>query len=226
MLTSPLNSAASLVFDNMIGDRTGALHIGSNQTMDLYRQKIDLPFSVHVYNGGFLGLAPDTIIHNVEIFLNGTLANVDNLTIHRGGKLWLNRDGHTEGLDYSTYGFEFVHVKTNGYLHMISDPVREPNISFDVTKLTIDGGGLVRGTYMYIHALNISIDAGGILSADGLGYEVSDGPPKDVFGYPNRGLHGIINEGRGYTGTRSGSGAGHGGSGGRGDGEFNINKLL
>lgn len=226
VLTSPLNSAASLVFDNMIGDRSGALHIGNNQTMDLYRQKIDLPFSVHVYNGGFLGLAPDTFIHNVEIFLNGTLANVDNLTIHRGGKLWLNRDGHTEGLDYSTYWFKFVHVKTNGYLHMISDPVREPNISFSVTKLTIDGGGLVRGTYMYIHALNISIDAGGILSADGLGYEVSDGPPKDVFGYPNRGLHGIINEGRGYTGTTSGSGAGHGGSGGRGDGELDIDSGL
>lgn len=226
VLTSPLNSAASLVFDNMIGDRSGALHIGNNQTMDLYRQKIDLPFSVHVYNGGFLGLAPDTFIHNVEIFLNGTLANVDNLTIHRGGKLWLNRDGHTEGLDYSTYRFKFVHVKTNGYLHMISDPVREPNISFSVTKLTIDGGGLVRGTYMYIHALNISIDAGGILSADGLGYEVSDGPPNDVFGYPNKGLHGIINEGRGYTGTTSGSGAGHGGSGGRGDGELDIDSGL
>lgn len=209
----------------MIGDRTGALHIGNNQTMDLIRPAIDLPFSVHVYNGGFLGLAPDTVIHDVDIFLNGTLANVDILTIRHGGKLWLYKDGHTNGLKYSTYKFDFVHVQTNGYLHLISDPVHEPNISFTVTKLNIDGGGLVRGTYMYIHALNISIDAGGTLSADGLGYEVNDGPPKDIYGYPNRGLHGIINEGLGSTGTQSGSGAGHGGSGGHGDGEWKISSL-
>ena len=225
VLTSPQNSRATLLFDNMIGDRTGALHIGNNQTMDLIRPAIDLPFSVHVYNGGFLGLAPDTVIHDVDIFLNGTLANVDILTIRHGGKLWLYKDGHTNGLKYSTYKFDFVHVQTNGYLHLISDPVHEPNISFTVTKLNIDGGGLVRGTYMYIQALNISIDAGGTLSADGLGYEVNDGPPKDIYGYPNRGLHGIINEGLGSTGTQTGSGAGHGGSGGRGDGEWKISSL-
>jgi hypothetical protein len=29
--------------------------------MDLERPTIDLPFSVHVYDGGYLGLAPDTL---------------------------------------------------------------------------------------------------------------------------------------------------------------------
>ena len=40
----------------MIGDRTGAIHVGENQVMDLKRPKIDLPFNVHVYPDGFLGL--------------------------------------------------------------------------------------------------------------------------------------------------------------------------
>lgn len=71
MLTDPVNSAASIFFDNMIGDRSGAIHIGKNQVMDLQRPEIDLPFSVHVYDQGFLGMAPDTNIHGVDIFLNG-----------------------------------------------------------------------------------------------------------------------------------------------------------
>jgi hypothetical protein len=51
----------------MIGDRSGAIHVGKNEVMDLERPTIDLPFSVHVYDGGYLGLAPDTFIHGVDI---------------------------------------------------------------------------------------------------------------------------------------------------------------
>ena len=71
MLTNPVNSPATIFFDNMIGDRTGAIHIGINQEMDLERPEIDLPFSAHVYDGGYLGLGTDTNIHGVDIFLNG-----------------------------------------------------------------------------------------------------------------------------------------------------------
>jgi hypothetical protein len=49
VLTDPPGSPASINFDNMIGDRTGAIHVGPNQTLDLLRPAIDLPFSVHVY---------------------------------------------------------------------------------------------------------------------------------------------------------------------------------
>lgn len=200
----------------MIGDRTGAIHVGKGTVMDLERQKIDLPFSVHVYDGGYLGLAPDTFIHGVDIFLNGTLANVENLTLHHEGKLWMNIDGRTKGLDASTYEFQFVHVKNTGYIHMISDPVKEPSISFTTIALNIDGGGLVRGTYVVYNSLNITIDAGGVLSADGLGYELADGETTDSNGNVRKGLHGVINPGLGYTSSHGASGAGHGGSGGRG----------
>lgn len=75
----------------MIGDRTGAVHIGDNQTMDLKRDTIDLPFSVHVYEQGIMGLATNTTIDRVNIYLNGTLINVKNLTIDYDANLWLYR---------------------------------------------------------------------------------------------------------------------------------------
>ncbi|KAK3576661.1 hypothetical protein CHS0354_004945 [Potamilus streckersoni] len=216
VITNPVYSQATLLFDSMIGDRTGAIHVGKNQVMDLLRDKIDLPFSVHVYDGGYLGMAPDTNIHGVDIFLNGTLANVKNLTIHHSGKLWLNRQGHTLSESASFYAFDFVHVKNKGYLHMISDPVSEPGISFTTIGLTVDGGGLVRGTHLYFYSTNITIDAGGVISVDGLGYELADGTPTHTNGSFRVGLHGQINPGIGFTGSAASSGAGHGGSGGRG----------
>ncbi|KAL4226615.1 hypothetical protein ACF0H5_014598 [Mactra antiquata] len=213
VLTDPVDSMATIYFQNMIGDRTGAVHVGSNQVMDLQRDKIDLPFNVHVYPNGFLGLAPDTYIQDIDIFLNGTLAYIENLTLHHDGNLWLYYLGKTDGQEVRTYVFDFVHVKTGGYLHMITDPVEEAGIILRTTGTHVDGGGLIRGTYLYFNSVNITVDAGGSINADGLGYRASD---------ENNGLegtHGLINPGRGYEGIFSASGGGHGGSGGRGEGE-------
>jgi hypothetical protein len=220
VLTDPVESNATIYFDNMIGDRSGAIHLGNKQVMDLERQSIDLPFSVHVYNGGYLGLAPDTFIHGVDIFLNGTLANIDNLTLYHNGKLWLNVEGKTTNNPANNYHFKYVHVKNGGYIHMISDPVTEPGITFTTTALNIDGGGLVKGTHLYFFSENITIDGGGILSADGFGYELADGKGTNNDGSVREGLHGVINPGLGYTGSIGASGAGHGGSAGRGYGNI------
>jgi hypothetical protein len=51
--------------------RTGTLHVADHQTLDLLREEIDLPFNCHVYYGGYLGLAPTTFVHGVEIHLAG-----------------------------------------------------------------------------------------------------------------------------------------------------------
>ena len=205
---------ASIFFHNMIGDRSGAIHVGPDQDLDLERPKIDLPFFVHVYKDGMLGMAPETNIHGVEIFLNGTLAHIKNLTLHHGGKLWLFKNGRTENEAASHYNFDWVHVKDQGYIHMITDPVTEEGIHFTTIVLHIDGGGLVRGTHLYFHSENISIDAGGSLNADKLGYRIDD---KDTRTYGIQGVYGTINPGLGFTGDETGSGAGHGGSGGLGE---------
>ena len=55
--------------------------------MDLERPEIDLPFSVHVYEGGFLGLAYDTSIHGVFINIRGILAHPENITMYHLGEV-------------------------------------------------------------------------------------------------------------------------------------------
>ena len=219
VLTDPPNERTTLYFENMIGDRTGAIHVGSEQVMDLRRDHIDLPFSVHVYENGYLGLAPDTHIHGIDIHLNGTLAYVENLTLHHDGELYLYSKGRTEGQPASEYDFINVHIKSDSHIHVLSHPVTEPEMVFRVNTLEIDGGGELRGAFLYIHAVNITIDAGGTLNADGLGYQVADGAPYEADGKTyRRGAHGVINPGLGTSGATGSSGAGHGGSGGRGRG--------
>lgn len=217
-LQDPLNASASFYFENMIGDRTGTLHIGPNQEMDLYREDLDLPFSVRVYQGGHLGLANRTVAHGVTIYLDGSLSYVNNLTLHHGGRFWLNNHGHTSHSEIGHYQFDHVHVQDDGYVHMISDPVEDTSIAFEVITLHVDGGGLVEGTHVYVQAENITVDAGGSLRADGQGYRVSDGASTHPNGTFRRGRHGVINFGLGFTGSGGSSGAGHGGSGGHGQG--------
>jgi len=58
-------------FRFMIGDRTGTVHLRANQSLDLRRDEIDLPFNVRAYTHSFLGLAPITLIHGVTIWMHG-----------------------------------------------------------------------------------------------------------------------------------------------------------
>ena len=219
--TGSAKDTASFYFENMIGDRTGMLHIGADQTMDLFRPEIDLPFNVIVYDDGILGLANDTVVHGVTITLHGTLMYVENLTLHHGGRFNLKRGGRTAvSSEDGHYEFDTVHVQDDGYIQMTSDTVSDPGMTFRVRALQVDGGGIVEGTHLYIHAENITIDAGGLLTTNGQGYSVADGEPYYPNGTHRMGLHGIINYGLGFRESGHGSsGAGHGGSGGHGDSE-------
>ena len=225
VLTEPVSQGATLHFRHMIGDRTGTIHIGQNQIMDLARKEIDLPFNVHVYTDGYLGLAPITYIHDVNIFLSGTLAHLQTLTIHHNGHLWLYKDGHTNDLSVGNYDIENIHVKTDGFLHMLTNPVKDEGINFTTVSLVVDGGGTVEGTHVYVHAENITVDFGGMIHANGKGYRVSDGSSK-TGSTIRRGRHGVINPGLGFTRGPSASGAGHGGSGGRGSGQYLFINIL
>ena len=110
---------ASVFFTHMIGDRTGVLHIGTNQEMDLTRPSIDLPFSTWVYDGAVLELAPVTVIHGVYMQVSGRIGNVKDLTIHHGGELWGNAGGRTKGaLNGSTYEFDRLMLQDRSKFHM------------------------------------------------------------------------------------------------------------
>ena len=85
----------SIHFRHMIGDRSGTVHVGKDQLMDLNRTEIDLPFSVHVYDGGYLGLATYTEVHGVNVHVSGVAENIYDLLLHHDGVLYLNEGAKT-----------------------------------------------------------------------------------------------------------------------------------
>ena len=208
ILTEPVNTNATLFFLYMIGDRSGTFHIGKNQRMDLHRAEIDLPFSVRVYYGGYLGLAPITVVHGVSIWLHGELDHVEFMTLHHNGLFSQEHGGHTEGQPESHYRFTTVRIQDNSTVAAITDPVKDPGITFFVIELFIEGGGTYVGSRMTINAVNITIDDGGSFHSDGLGYRTTD-PLQVAAG---------VNIGKGFSHAAGSSGGGYGGTSGRGAG--------
>lgn len=204
-----------IFFKYMIGDRTGAVHVGDKQVMDLLtnmtREEIDLPFNCYSYYGSYLGLAPMTYVHAVEIHLAGTMANVHNITLRLGGYLWLKHGGHTAGEIKSSYKYDYVRVQDDSTLNATTDPIDEEGITFYLKGMVIEGGGTMHGTYVTVNAESVTVDAGGHLSADGLGYRFEH---DDITHGPNS-LHGTVNSGAPDATNGVGGGAGHGGTGGK-----------
>ena len=212
--------AVRITFRHMIGDRSGAVHVAAGQTLDLALPGVDLPFSVSVHRGGQLALAPSTILHGVHVDISGRLLHVRNVTVTRGGRLSLERQGHAGDDNPNRFRFDSVHVKNGGEVRLVSDPVADPGSQLAVERLHIDGGGAVRATHLYLRAVNVTVDVGGTLAADGAGYGHDDGAALEADGRTYRtGLHGVINPGRGAGSGTQGAGAGHGGSGGEALGE-------
>ncbi|KAH3816398.1 hypothetical protein DPMN_117914 [Dreissena polymorpha] len=204
-----------IFFKYMIGDRTGSVHVGNGQAMDLLtnmdREEMDLPFNTYTYYGSYLGLAPMTFVHGVEIHLAGYLANVNNITLRLGGYLWLKHGGHTTQEPESYYKFDYVKIQDDAVLNATTDPIAEVGITFNIDAITIEGGGVMHGTYVTINAQNVTIDAGGLLSADGLGYRHEHS--NSTHGKSS--VYGVVNPGAPDSISGIGGGGGHGGSGGK-----------
>ena len=210
-------SAPILHFLYMIGDRTGAVHLDNRQEMDLERDDIDLPFSVYVYQGAHLGLAPRTVVHGVEIYNAGALSHIQNLTLHHGGYIWLQHGGHTAGEPESHYQFQTVRVQDSAWVNAVTDPITEPGITFITDEFFIEGGGRMQGTRITIISINITIDSAGLLSTDGTGYEWHH----DNETHGRDSLHGSVNPGKPPDTYGIRAGGSHGGTGGRGPSDTN-----
>ena len=208
ILTDPVDTNSTLFFLYMIGDRSGTVHLGNNQVMDLHRPEIDLPFSVRAYGGSYLGLAPFTIVHDVSIWMHGELDHVEIMTLHHNGLLSMEHGGHTTGDVANHYSFVWMRIQDNSTVSGITDPITESSIHIHVNDLFVEGGGILCGTSLVVNAVNITVDDGGSVHADGLGYRLTD-PMNLAIG---------INAGLGVTSVLGSSGAGHGGTSGHGAG--------
>ena len=203
------NTNVELYFLYMIGDRTGTVHIGDKQVMDLNRPEIDTPFNIRVYSGGYLGLAPFTIVQGVTIWLHGEMANIDNITLHHGGLLFLYYNSFTHGQPKNTFNFLGIRIQDNATINLITDPVTEGMMTINVQNAVLmEGGGTLVGTHLNITATNVTIDNGANLHGDSLGYRNTDS------------ITSLLNLGKGKEHSSGSSGAGHGGTSGRGQGSL------
>ena len=203
------NFNVTVHFKYMIGDRSGTVHVADKQVIDLNREEIDLPFNCYVYFDGFLGLAPMTYVHGVEIHLAGVLANIVNVTLHHGGYLWLKNGGRTLGNPHSSYTFDYVLVQDKGKIDCTTDAVTDIGITFFLKQVTVEGGGIIHGTHMTFNVANVTVDSGGNITTEGKGY----GPTHNNDAHFSISAHGHVNPGKAQS---SYGGAGHGGSGGEG----------
>lgn len=212
MTEPPMVQPAHFNAVNFMGDRTGTLHLGAAQVMDLTRPAIDLPFNMWAYGGSEVVLAPITDVYGVYIQMSGSVADIETLTIYGGGEFYANPGGQTVGMPNSSmYAFDMLRVQNNGTLHMESDPVIDPAFEFFTTETFVEGGGELRGTKIVFQTVNFTIDDGGSINTDELGYRTGHGAGGE-------GLHGLVNAGVGISDVEGSSGAGHGGTGGMGEG--------
>ena len=183
--------------------------------MDLEREEIDTPFNVRVYEGGFVGLAPITYIHDVTIWLHAEMEHVVNLTIRRNGSLELFEHAFTDELNGENYiNFTVLRIQDDGKLEADTSAVHgtHRDFHFTIEKLYIEGGGNFQGTSMFIVADYIKTDNGGYIHANGYGY-----CPDEGFDETNG-----VNLGVGTWDGSGSSGGGHGGTSGRGGGTAAI----
>lgn len=164
----------SIHFRHMIGDRTGKLHIGPHQLMDLNREEIDLPFSVRVYKNGHIGLAPMTYVHGIKIYNHGLITRLTNITLHHNGEIHFF-EGSRIGSEAipDDYYLDTIRIQAGGLMKFVSSPVTHSGMNI-TTKLTyIEGGGRMVANDIRILSRTLVIDSGGHFSADGLGYSAA-----------------------------------------------------
>ena len=171
----------SLYFRHMIGDRTGTLHVGPSQSMDLDREEIDLPFNVRVYKNGHIGLASMTFVHGIKIHNYGLITRMVNITLHHGGELHFyegSRAGNESLPD--DYFFDTIRIQAGGLVKFASSPDSHSGMNL-TTKLTyIEGGGRLAANDIRLLSQTAVIDSGGHFTADGLGYTISHGTGREI----------------------------------------------
>ncbi len=175
-LSQSSNKNVSIFFRHMIGDRSGTLHVGANQSMDLNREEIDLPFTVRVYKRGHVGLAPMTFVHGVKIYNHGLITRMRNITLHHAGEIYFYEESRAGNSSLpNDYVFDTVRVQAGGLVTFTSSPVSHSGMNLTTKTLYIEGGGKLLANDVRVLSEHVIVDSGGHFSADGLGYKISDG---------------------------------------------------
>ena len=91
---------------------------------------------------------------------NGTVSGVDEFTVENQARLYMWSHGRTVGRPNGQYALTNVSVKAGGraeFLTADSGPV----VELMVTRLIINGKGVVRTNHLRLTAVNVSVDLSG-----------------------------------------------------------------
>jgi hypothetical protein len=132
-----------------------------------------------VYDGGYLGLAPDTNLERVFVRLEGTMDHVINMTLIDGGALQLHLTGSTNNrarLNYHINGTTVVKAKS--YINCSNPRAHEDQYQLVFNILQVEGGGAINGSFMKMQATDFTVDDGGIVSVNNGGHDPNMGQGK------------------------------------------------
>ena len=78
--------------------------------------------------------------------------------------------GRTANQVNSSFKFDTVRVQDQGVIRAFTSPTTHPGITIIARAFFVEGGGLFHGTRMTVLGENITIDDGGLITANGQGY--------------------------------------------------------
>lgn len=97
-----------------------------------------------------------------EVFVenNGTIFNVEEITVENKAGLYLWSYGRTEGNPEGHYTLTNLSIKAGGHAEALTADLG-PMIQLVLTRLTINGNGDLRTNRLKLNAVNITVDLSG-----------------------------------------------------------------
>ena len=142
------------------GDRSGVLHIGRFQSVVFKFVDLYFPINTLVYFNASLEVPRRLSLREVYMEVNGTLADSDDYTIDRNGKLYLWSGGNSLGENLGHFRFVNLSIKSRGLLHTTKLPDHGP-VSLHMIRFVVNAGGLASVDDFYLESVNATIDVAG-----------------------------------------------------------------
>ena len=207
LLYHPSNETeVSLTVSLFVGDRSGLLSLKANQTafievLETEQSVTIAPCNYIIDAGAILVLPTEFHIHGTYTVIKGVIAGVHHLYIENQSDmtfhstaataLWIQRN-LANMTSPGSFSFSTITIKQGGKLTFPQDNLTH----LECNEMRIKYGGEVYATRIIIYSSFAWIEASGLLSLAGRGYDPQDGP------------------GAGYTINEIGYGAAFGGEGG------------
>ena len=147
-----------------------------------------------------MGLGYITEVNKIAVHIEGTIANVRNLTIHNGGVMHCHVSASTAPEPRRAFVFnETVRIMARSSIMMYSPNAHSDFYTLKARVLLVEGGALISARSINIYAENLTLDDGGVINVNNGGHLSTKGPGSVATSLAKR------------------CGAGHGGGGGRGN---------